>query len=343
MSGFPRTTLVAIAMATAFSAHAQSSSAWTELDRYTLGGAGGWDLGAIDGAERRLYVTRGEHLMVVDIDRGKVVGDIPGLHRAHGVALVPRRHRGYVSSGGDGRVVAFDLRSLKVVDDIATEGKNPDGVLYDAASDRVFVFNGQSNDATVIDPASDKVVAKIALPGKPELAASDGRGTIYVNIEDRALVARIDARKGTVETSWSLGDCEEPSGLALDAKHGRVFSVCANRKMIVSDARDGHGVATVAIGEGPDGAAFDAKTSTIFSPNSDGTLTVVHEQDADHYNVEATVSTPPRARTVTLDEKTHHAVLAFAEFGQAEENAQGGKSRPPMKPDSFGIVIVGRR
>jgi len=335
---------VAIALfSPALAAIGATSENWSELSRYALGGSGGWDLMTVDAAARRLYVTRGDHLMVVDVDTGKSVGDLPGLKRAHGVALVPRQHRGYVSSGEDDRVVAFDLATLKPIGEIAT-GKNPDAMLFDAASGHVFAFNGHSNDATVIDPATNKVVATIPLPGKPELAVSDDHGKIYVNLEDRGEVARLDSKTAKVETTWSLGQCEEPSGLTMDVMHHRLFSVCGNRRMVVSDARDGHIVASVPIGDGPDGAAFDASTATAFSSNSDGTLTIVHEDDADHFHVVANVPTPPRSRTITLDPKTHHAILATAEFEPAPApDATGTHPRPAMKPGTFGILLVGRK
>jgi len=332
----------AISALAAGSAHATDADAWKELSRHTVGGVGGWDLLEVDAASRHLFITRGEHLMVLDLDSGKSVGDITGLHRAHGVALVPSLHRGYVSSGGDDRVVAFDLRTLKPLVDIAT-GKNPDAMVYDAVSRRVFALNGRSNDATVIDPATDKAVGTVALPGKPELAVSDGHGHVFVNLEDKNQVAAIDTKTNSVTQTWSLGSCEEPSGLAMDVAHARLFSVCSNKQMAVLDAKDGKIVATVPIGDGPDGATFDPASGNAFSSNSDGTLTVVHEDDPSHFRVLATVVTPARARTITLDEKTHRVVLPFAEFGTAPApTAEQPRPRPPMKPDSFGYVVVGK-
>jgi YVTN family beta-propeller protein len=316
---------------------------WKELARHTLGGAGGWDLLAVDPVSRHVYITRAERLMVADVDSGKPVGEVPGLKRAHGVALVPALHRGYVSSGGDDRVVAFDLQSLKPVADIPT-GKNPDAMLFDDASGHVFVFNGRSNDATVIDAATNKVVATIALPGKPELAAGDAHGKVFVNLEDKNQLAVIDAKTNAVTNTWSLGSCEEPSGLAIDARHARLFSVCSNKQMAVLDAHDGKVIASVAIGDGPDGAAFDPASANAFSSNSDGTLTIVHEDDANRFRVLATVSTPARARTITLDGKTHRVVLPFAQFGAVPEaTSQESHPRPPMKADTFGFVVVGTR
>ena len=178
---------------------------------------------AVDAASRRLFITRGEHLMVVDVDSGKVVGDIPGLKRAHGVALVPSKKRGYVSSGADNRVVAFDMDTLKVTGEIAVTGKSPDAMLFDEASGHVFAFNGHSNNASVIDPTTNKIVATMEVPGKPELAVSDGRGKIFFNLEDKNQVAQADSRTAKVEKTWALGTCEEPTGLAIDVAHHHVI------------------------------------------------------------------------------------------------------------------------
>jgi YVTN family beta-propeller protein len=205
-----------------------ATAQWTELHRHSLGGSGGWDLLAVDASSRHVFVTRGEHLMVADIETGKVVGDIAGLKRAHGVALLSSKKRGYVSSGGDDRVVAFDMETLKPVADIAV-GKNPDAMLFDQASGHVFVFNGRGNSASVIDPATNKVVATIDVPGKPELAVSDGAGKVFVNLEDKNQVAQIDSKTNKAVGTWTLGSCEEPTGLAIDTKHKRLFSVCVRR------------------------------------------------------------------------------------------------------------------
>jgi YVTN family beta-propeller protein len=249
-----------------------------------------------------------------------------------------------VSSGGDDRVIAFDLGTLKVTGEIAVDGKNPDAMLFDDASGRVFVFNGGSDNVSVIDPATEKVVATMPAPGKPELAVSDGRGKIFFNLEDKNEIAQADARTAKVQATWPLGTCEEPTGLAIDVVHRRLFSVCANRQMIVLSADDGHRVASVPIGARPDGAAFDPESATAFSPNSDGTLTVVHEDDPDHYRVVANVATPPRSRTIAWDAGMHRAVLAIAEFGAAPAaTPKEPHPRPSMKPDSFGLLIVGRR
>jgi DNA-binding beta-propeller fold protein YncE len=318
------------------------AESWKEVSRHVTGGAGGWDLLVVDSATRRVFITRGDHLAIADVDTGKIVGDIGGLHRAHGVALVPQRKVGFVSSGQDDKVIAFDLDTLQPIKTIATGG-NPDAMLYDSNSGHVLAFNGKSNNATVIDPAKNEAIATIDLPGKPELAVSDGHGRVFVNLEDKSKVAVIDVHANTVVSSWSLPDCEEPTGLAIDTKSARLFAACANKHMAVIDAKDGKSIATLPIGDGPDGAEFDPDSRNAFASNSDGTLTIVHEDDADHFHVLANVATPARARTITLDEKTHRVVLPFAEFGPAPApSAQEPHPRPVMKVDSFGFVVIGR-
>ena len=330
-----------LVLATMSSAHAKDLQ-WREIAHHDLGGNGGWDLMAVDAAARRVYVTRGDHLMVVDADRGTLVGDITGLQKAHGVAIVPKRHRGYVTSGGEDLVVAFDLDSLKVITKIPVE-HNPDAIVFDAKSERVLAFNAGSKSVSVIDPASDQRVATIALPGKPELAVSNEKGGVFVNLEDVAKVARLDVGAARVASVWALPDCEDPSGIAIDTKHDRVFSVCQNKQMVVTDARTGAHVATVPIGSGPDGAAFDPVNGAAFSSNSDGTLTIVRENDPNHFTVAQTLSTPVRSRCITLDAKTHRAILATGKFGAAPNGSvTDPHPRPPMVPDSFGLLFVGR-
>ena len=321
---------------------ATNDPGWKEVSRNVMGGTGGWDLLSVDPESRHVFVTRGDHLMIVDLDAGKLVGDLASLNRAHGVAVVPSLHRGFVSSGGDDQVVVFDLTTFQRVGDIPA-GKNPDAVIFDSASGHVLAFNGNSNDATVIDPSTDKVVVTVALPGKPELAVSDSKGRVFVNLEDKNQIAALDSKKNKVVATWSLGSCEEPSGLAIDIRHQRLFAVCSNHQMAVVDAGKGTVITTVPIGEGPDGATFDPASSNAFSSNSDGTLTIVHEDDPNHFSVIANVQTPRRSRTITLDEKTHHVVLPFAEFGDAAApSAQNPHPRPAMKADSFGLVTVGQ-
>lgn len=304
-----------------------------------LGGPGGWDYLTVDTPHHRLFVSRGDRVMVVDLSTQKIETTITGTAGVHGIALAPDLHRGFISDGRSGSVTVFDLDSLKTVGTVTGTGQNPDAILYDSASHHVFTFNGRSASASVIDPAKNAVVATIALPGKPEFAQADGAGHVYVNIEDKSELLEFDSHTNRVLHTWSLAPCESPSGLALDNVHHRLFSVCGNKTMAVTNAINGKQVATIPIGEGPDAVDFDNSTDTIYSSNGDsGTITVVHENSPDSYTVTATVPTQVSARTEALDPKTHRLYLAAATPG-TKKNARGW---PEMLPGSFTLLVVGK-
>jgi DNA-binding beta-propeller fold protein YncE len=309
------------------------------LSRLALGGPGGWDYLAFDAPSRHLFVSRGDRVLVVDVDTGKQIGTIPGTAGVHGIALADDLHRGFVSDGRSASVTVFDLASLKTVATIAGTGQNPDAILYDSASHHVLTFNGRSASASVIDPAKNAVIGSVALPGKPEFAVADGAGHVYVNIEDKSELVQLDSRHDKVLQVWSLAPCESPSGLAIDNPHHRLFAVCDNRTMAVLDAVDGHHVADVPIGDGPDGVVFDPADAMVYSANGQsGTITAVHEDDPDHYRVTATVPTQASARTLALDPKLHRLYLSAARL-DATRQANG---RRTIEPDSFVVLTVGR-
>ena len=311
------------------------------LRRLALGGIGGWDDLTMDSAAHRLYLSRHDRVVVMDTLTGKMVGEVPNTDGVHGIALVPALHVGFTSNGKADAVTVFDLTTLKPLGDIKVTGKDPDAILYDPASKRVIAFNGDSANATLIDPATRKVVGTIALGGTPEFARTDEHGRVFVNIEDKSELVELDAKTATVVATWPLKGCEDPSGLAFDAAHRRLFSVCQNGKMVVTDADTGKHVADVPIGAGPDGAAFDASRGLVFSSNGkDGTLTIIHEDDPDHYRVVATVTTQKSARTMALDEATHRVYLPAAEFDPLPTNAPP-HTRPTMKRDTFTVLEVG--
>ncbi len=282
------------------------------VQKIALTGADGWDYLTLDSASRRLYVSRSTHVAVLNVDTGKVVGDIPGLAGVHGAALDTRDGRGFTSNGRSNSVTIFDLKTLAKTGEVAV-GTGPDAIIFDPASRRVFTFNGRAQTATAIDAATGKVVGTISLPGRPEFPVSDGKGHLYDNIEDKSEIAVINARTLTVEHVWPVAPGLSPSGLTLDPKSRRLFSVCDNQKMVVMDADTGKVVATPTIGSGPDAAAFDPSTKLVFSPNGeDGTLTVLKETRPDQYQTLATVPTQMGARTMALDEKTHHVFTVAA-------------------------------
>jgi len=305
------------------------------LGEVKIGGEGGWDYLTVDSAAHRLYVSHATHVAVVDVDSGKVVGDIPDTQGVHGIAVAPELNKGFTSNGRANNVTIFDLKTLKAIGQVPT-GENPDSIRYDAVSGRVFTFNGRSNNSTAIDAKTGKVAGTIALGGKPEFSVADGKGMVFVNIEDKNEVVAIDAAKLSVAKRYSLSPCDGPSGLAIDTKSRRLFSVCSNRLMAVSDPDSGKVLATPAIGQGSDGAAFDPGTGYAFSSNGDGTLTVV-QQAGGKWEVLENIATERGARTIALDDKTHKVYLPTARTAPS----QGG-GRATYLPDTFKVLIVGK-
>jgi len=311
--------------------------------RIPLEGDGGWDYLFADSVNGHLYVSHGTEVDMVDLASEKPTGKIAGMKRIHGIAVVNDLHRGFISDGGDDAVVIFDLQSNAVLQKVPA-GKNPDGILYDPYSKRVFAFNGRSNDVTAIDAASGKVSGTIALDGKPEFPVSDGKGNVYANIEDKSEIVQIDPQALKVKKTWPLSPCEEPSGLAIDLEARRLFSVCSNNKMAVVSADSGQVITTVAIGSGPDAAAYDAGRKLVFSSNGEGTLTVVKQDSADKYTVIANVPTEKSARTMSLDAKSHKIYLSAAQLGATPEaTAENPHPRPKMLPGSFHVLVVSLR
>jgi len=312
--------------------------------RLSFPGDAGWDYLFADSESRRLYVSHGNEVEVVDLDSQKPVGKISGLNRIHGIAVADDLNRGFISDGGANEVVVFDTKSRAELQRVKT-GTNPDGIVYDAPSQRVFAFNGRSQDATVIDAATGAVAGTIALGGKPEFPVSDGKGSLYVNIEDKSEIVKINSKTMRVENRWPLAPCEEPSGLAIDRSSDRLFSVCSNQKMAVVDAASGKVVTTVPIGNGPDAVAFDPERKLVFSSNGqDGTLTIIKEESADVFSVMETDTTEKSARTLALDSKMHSLYLSAAQFG-APPAATGDNPhpRPKIVPGSFHVLIVSPR
>ena len=307
------------------------------IKKLQLGGEGGWDYLTVDAAARRLYISRSTHVMVVDIETGKPVGDIPDTAGVHGIALAPELNRGFTSNGRADTATIFDLKTLKVIGQVKT-GANPDAILYDPFSKLVFTFNGRSHDATLFNAASGEVVATIALDGEPEFATADGKGKVYVNIENTSEVAEIDSQKLLVTKRFSLKPGEEPTGMAIDRKHHRVFSGCHNKLMTVLDVESGKVIAKVPIGERVDGNGFDAEPGLAFSANGDGTLTIVRESSPGKFEVAETVTTQAGARTLAIDPKTHNIYLPTAQFAPTTDP----KTRPTIVDGSFVVLVVGR-
>jgi DNA-binding beta-propeller fold protein YncE len=308
-----------------------------------IGGEGGWDYLKVDAAARRLYVSHATRVHVIDLEKGAIVGVIADTPGVHGIAVAPGLGRGFVSNGHANTVTVFDLKTLATVATIAVSGENPDAIAFDPASGRVFTFNGRSANATAIDAAGGEVVGTITLGGKPEFAVPDGRGTVFVNIEDTSELVAFDARTLEVKTRWPLAPCEEPSGLALDAEHRRLFSVCGNAMMAVVDADTGKVITTLPTGDGTDGAAFDPATGLAFASNGAGTLTVVHEDSPEMFTVLGNVTTKRGARTIALDESTHRLYLPTAQYGPPPSpTAERPHPRPSAIPGTFEVLVLER-
>jgi DNA-binding beta-propeller fold protein YncE len=302
-----------------------------------IGGDTGWDYATTDPVGRRIYISHGTHVVVLDADTQEKVGDIPDTQGVHGIAVAAEFGRGFVSNGRANNVTMFDLKSLKTLGLIPV-GTNPDAIIYDPATKRVFAMNGRSGDISAINPADGKVVGTVAIGGKLEFAAADGKGTIFVNVEDKSELVHVDAEKLTVLHRWPLAPCTEPSGLAMDTKTRRLFVACDNKMMAVVNADTGKIVTTLPTGEGTDASAFDPETKLAFSSNGEGTLTVVHEDSPDKFSVVENVPTKKSARTMAFDSKTHNIFLPAADF----DAPAAGERRGKMKPDSFVLLVVSR-
>lgn len=328
--------LVCIAVLLGSSLLVSAQPAYKVVNQIHLEGDGGWDYLSVDDAAGRLYVSHSSTALIVDLKTGKQIGKIDGTNGIHGIAFIPGLNKGFTSNGRDSSVTVFDLKAMAATGKIKVTGKNPDAILYDAFSQKLFTFNGGSASATVIDPKTEKVLGTIKLDGKPEFPATDGKGKIYVNIEDKSEISIINPVTLTVEKTWSIAPGEEPSGLALDNETHRLFSVCGNKMMVVSDAEAGKVVTTLPIGDGCDGVAFDPALKRAYSSNGEGNITVVQEVNKDSFKVIETIPTQRGARTIAIDKATHRLYLPTAEFGAPV----AGQRRPPMKPGTFMVLEV---
>jgi YVTN family beta-propeller protein len=315
------------------------------IDRWKIGGDGGWDDLHVDSPAHRLYLTHGARVDVLDTLTGKSVGAITGLHGTHGIALdtnlATAGQFGYISDGGGNAVVVFDRATLATVATIPA-GTNPDGIVFEPATQTVWAFNGRSKDVTVISAKTHKVVATIPLPGKPEFPAVDGKGTVFDNIEDKSEIVRLDAKSKTITAVWPLTGCDSPSGLALDTRGHRLFPVCDGKKMGVIDSKTGKVLATAAIGDGPDGAGWDATHKLAFASCGEGILSVI-DAAAPGYPTIENLPTQRSARTMAYDSATDRIYLVAAEFGpRPDPTPENPRARPPVLPGSFTVLVVGR-
>jgi DNA-binding beta-propeller fold protein YncE len=323
--------MFAVAMLS-FAAFAQPAPGYKVVKTWKLGGDGGWDYLTVDAEGRRLFIARATRVMVLDADSGKLLTEIPDTPGVHGVALAPEFGRGFISDGGEDMVTIFDLKALKPINKVKV-GTRPDAIVYDPFTKRVFTFNARSHDTTAVDAAKGEVIGKVDLGGKPEFAASDEKGTMFVNIEDTSEIVAFDPQKLAVKSRWKLAGCEEPTGLAMDRKNRRLFAGCGgNKKMAIVDADTGKILAMPDIGDGCDATAFDADQKLAFASAGDGTITVIREDSPDKFSVAETVKTQDRARTMALDSKTHDLFTVTAKVLPESK----------VEPDSFVVLRVGR-
>lgn len=327
--------LISINIATA------QKSQYKIANKFSVEGDGGWDYLTVDDSTGHLYISHQSVVQVIDTKDGKLLGTIKDLKGVHGIALAQDLGKGFITNGRDSSVTVFDLTNITTIAKITNVGQNPDAILYDNYSKRVFTFNGGSNNITAIDALTGKIVGKIALDCGPEFAVTNGKGKIYCNLEDLGMICQFNAKTLKVENKWRLKEGKEPSGLAIDVATNRLFSVCSNKMMVISDGETGKVITSVPIGEHPDGCGFDPVLKRAYSSNGDGTLTVVQEVDANTFKVLENVSTQKGARTITVSGKTHHIYMPTAERGEApkptEENPH---PRPAVKPNSFVILDV---
>lgn len=320
-----------------------SSSSLIAQSNYKIGnkihveGEGGWDYLNVDEVNGRIFVSHATVAQAIDIKTGKLVGTIPDTKGIHGIAIANDLNKGFTSNGRDSSVTIFNLNTLEVITKIYVTGRNPDAILYDPFSQKVFTFNGGGNNSTVIDAKENKVIGTIPLDGKPEFSATDGKGKVFVNIEDRSVINVINSVTLKVEQHWPIAPGEEPSGLAIDNKNHCLFSVCGNKLMVVTDAETGKVITTLPIGDRCDGVVFDPEKKRAYASNGEGTITVVQEETNNSFKVLETVTTQPGAKTIAIDQTTHHLYLTTAEF---ESAPSATNRRPPVKPDSFVILDV---
>ena len=335
--------LLIAALCVCLSAQNPPATGYHLIHEYKLGGDTGWDYLTMDASTRRLYISRGTHVQVLNIDTGKLEGDITDLKGVHGIALDKAANKGFISDGRDNSVVVFDLKTLKQTGKVQA-GTNPDAILFDPATKRVFAMNGRSGNATVIESKDNSVAGTIDLGGKPEFGVADGKGKVFVNLEDKSSLVEIDAKELKVLNTWSLSPGEGPSGLAIDTDNEVLFSGCDNEKMVVVDGKSGKVLATETIGKGVDATAWDRGLKQAYSSNGQsGNITIVKEDSPTSFSVVGDVTTKPRARTMAVDEKNHDLITVTAQFEAQPEPAPGQqRQRPKMIPDSFEVLVYGK-
>jgi DNA-binding beta-propeller fold protein YncE len=335
-----RRSILLLTLAAAQSLTAQSPPTYEITHTYNLGGDGGWDYVIPDAPNHRLFIARQNRVMVVDMNNGRLIAEVPGINGAHGTALAAGTGHGFATSGNDSSIVMFDLNTYKTLARIPA-AEDADAIIYDPASKRIFSFNGDANSTTVVDAARGTLVTDIPLVGKPEYGQSAHNGKIYVNLVDSSQIVEVDAKSLKVTRRWSTAPCRNPVSMAIDTRHQRLFSGCRSGVMAISDYKNGSIVATVPIGRGVDGAGYDPVLRDAYASNADGTLTVIHQDSPDSYHVVESVQTGEGGRNMGLDAATHRIYVASARFGPVpDSSAANPRRRPPMLPGSFTVIVV---
>jgi DNA-binding beta-propeller fold protein YncE len=324
---------------------AQSSGGYHIVQTYALGGDGAWDYIVPEPAQHRVFVARTNRVMVIDTNTGKLLGEVMGINGAHGTAIDEASGHGFATSGNDQSVVMFDVKTFKELARIPS-AEDTDAIIFDPASKRVFTFNGDAHSSTVIDPAAGRRITTIDLGGKPEYGASAGDGKVFANLTDISEVVEIDARSATVSRRWSTGACKQPVSMAIDTMHHRLFSGCRSGVLAVSDYQAGKTITTLPIGMGVDGAGYDPGTGDVFATNTDGSMTVIHQDSPDMYRVVQSVATPALSRNMGLDPTTHRIFVAAANFAVPAATANGAPrgrgARPSVVPGTFKLLVIAR-
>jgi len=326
-----------LALTVVASLFALQGSSYRITHTYTLGGDGSWDYIVPDPGNHRLFVARQNRVMVIDGDNGTLLGEVTGIQGAHGTAVAQSTGHGFATSGNDQSVVMFDLRTFKTLGRIPA-AEDADAILYDSTSNRVFTMNGDAHSSTVIDPKAGTLITNISLGGKPEYGVSAGDGKVYANLTDTSDIVEIDAKSATVARRWPTAPCKQPVAMSIDTSNHRLFSGCRSGVMAVSDYRAGKLVATAPIGKGVDGSGFDRESGNAFASNADGTLTVIHQDDPDHYHVIQNVETPQGSRNMGIDPTNHRIFVVSAKFGPIPP----GQRRGPVLPGSFTLMVIER-
>jgi DNA-binding beta-propeller fold protein YncE len=327
-----------LAAAAPASRQSPSSASYRVTHSYTVGGEGSWDYIVPDPPNHRLFIARQNRVMVVDEDKGTLLGEVTGIQGAHGTAVVPSTGHGFATSAGDRSVVMFDLATFNVLGRIPA-AEDADAIIYDGASNRVLTFNGDAHSSTVIDPRAGSLITNIPLGGKPEYGVSAGDGKVYANLTDTSEVVEIDAKTATVSRRWPTTPCKQPVAMAIDPAHHRLFSGCRSGVLAVSDYQAGRMTATAPIGAGVDGVGFDSASANVFAANADGTLTVIHQDGPDQYQVVQTLQTPAGARNLGLDPTNHRVFIVSAQFGPAPAGSRG---RGPVLANTFKLMVIER-